>query len=244
MSRPSASASERVNGTARITVNGSREDAPDERQIGVVIVEDHAALRKGLELLLRSHGHRVVGSADAFERARHLIVARRPDVALIDINLAGASGTLLARHLLLNNPDLGILLYSGVEDPEALSEALDCGARGFALKAGAPEELMDALRAVARGDSWVDPRLAGMIERRPEKSRLEKLTPREREVLDLLAEGLSGEQIARRLYLSPETVRTHVRNAMEKLDARTRTHAVAIAVRERPIAVGPSVTAA
>jgi DNA-binding NarL/FixJ family response regulator len=204
------------------------------RQISVVIVEDHAAVRKGLELLLRGHGHRVVGTADTFDRASHVIRTRRPDVAIIDINLDGASGTVLARALLAEEPDLGILLYSGMDDPEALSEALESGVRGLALKAGAPEELMGALRAVAEGGTWIDPRLARLVRRTRPTSCLEKLTAREREVLDLLAEGLSGEKIAQRLFVSPETVRTHIRNAMEKLNAHTRSHAVAIAVRERP----------
>jgi DNA-binding NarL/FixJ family response regulator len=209
------------------------EAASGSHQISVVIVEDHPAVRKGLELLLRGNGHRVVGVADTIDRATHMVRTRRPDVAIIDINLDGTSGTVLARRLLAEEPDLGILLYSGVEDPEALSEALNSGVQGFALKAGAPEELMGALRAVAEGDTWVDPRLARLVSTRPETSCLAKLTAREREVLDLLAEGLSGEKIARRLFVSPETVRTHIRNAMEKLEAHTRSHAVAIAVRER-----------
>jgi DNA-binding NarL/FixJ family response regulator len=128
-----------------------------------------------------------------------------------------------------------VLLYTGIGDQDTLVRALDCGARGFALKAGSPEELMAALRAVAEGSGYVDERLRSLLLARFTTERIGILSPREREVLDLLAKGLNGEEVAVQLVLSPETVRTHVRNAMEKLEANTRVHAVAIALRQGEI---------
>lgn len=209
--------------------------AAEETNVTVVIVEDHVALRRGLELLLRGSECRVIGSAGDAAAAEPLIQRRRPDVAIIDINLPDGNGVELTRKLIADNGDLGVLLYTGVDDREVLTEALDCGARGFAMKAGAPEELLAAIRTVARGDSYVDKRLRPMLLERSTTERIGVLSPREREVLDLLAKGLTGEDAAIQLSLSPETIRTHVRNAMDKLEANTRVHAVAIALRQGEI---------
>jgi DNA-binding NarL/FixJ family response regulator len=209
--------------------------AQHDRSFSVVIVEDHLALRKGLELLLRKTEFKVTGTADDAEEGERLIAEERPDVAIVDIGLPGRSGLDLTRRLLASTPDLGVLLYTGIGDQETLVRALDSGARGFALKAGSPEELLAALRAVAEGSSYVDERLRSLLLARFTTERIGVLSPREREVLDLLAQGLNGEEVAVRLVLSPETVRTHVRNAMEKLEAHTRVHAVAIALRQGEI---------
>jgi DNA-binding NarL/FixJ family response regulator len=203
--------------------------------VTVVIVEDHLALRKGLELLLRGTEFSVIGTADDAEEGQRIIERSRPDVAIVDIGLPGRSGLELTRRLLKSAPDLGVLLYTGIGDKNTLTRALDSGARGLALKAGSTDELMTALRTVARGASYVDDRLRPLLAARFTSERIGVLSPREREVLDLLAKGLNGEEVAERLVLSPETVRTHVRNAMEKLDASTRVHAVAIALRRGEI---------
>jgi DNA-binding NarL/FixJ family response regulator len=209
--------------------------AQHDDKFSVVIVEDHLALRKGLELLLRGTEFSVIGTADDAEEGQRLIEADSPDVAIVDIGLPGRSGLDLTRRLLASMPDLGVLLYTGIGDQDTLVRALDCGARGFALKAGSPEELLTALRAVADGSSYVDERLRSLLLARFTTERIGILSPREREVLDLLAKGLNGEEVAVQLVLSPETVRTHVRNAMEKLEANTRVHAVAIALRQGEI---------
>ena len=200
-----------------------------------MIVEDHLALRKGLELLLRGTEFRVLGSAANADEGQRLIERRKPTVAIVDIGLPGRSGADLARRVLKTAPEVGVLLYTGIDDKDTLARALDSGARGFALKAGSPEELLAAIRAVASGSSYVDERLRPLLLARFTTERIGVLSPREREVLDLLAKGLNGEEVAARLVLSPETVRTHVRNAMEKLEANTRVHAVAIALRQGEI---------
>ena len=206
-----------------------------ERPIELVVVEDHAALSQALELLLTREGFSIFGVAGDAGEGYGLVRVAKPDVALVDIGLPGESGVDLTRRLLEQDPELGVLLYTGTEDAELLREALDCGARGFAFKAGAPEELRKAIRAVAGGGTYVDPRVRSTILSRSTTERVGVLSPREREVLDQLAQGRTGEAIAERLDLSPETVRTHVRNAMDKLEAHTRVHAIAIALRQGEI---------
>ena len=203
--------------------------------LNVVIVDDHLALRRGMELLLRRAGHHVVGTADDAEAGGALILRRRPDVALIDLALPGMSGAELTRSLLEEDPELRIIIYTGAADERQLLDALDAGAAGFALKSGDPEELEDAIRTVAGGGDYIDPRLTPLLAKGG-NGRTTTLSPREREIMGLLSQGLSGEQAAQRLYLSPETVRTHVRNAMGKLDAATRAHAVALALQRGEIA--------
>jgi DNA-binding NarL/FixJ family response regulator len=205
---------------------------PDQTDLNVVIVDDHLALRRGLELLLRQHGHHVVGVADDAEQARGIIARRRPHVAVIDLELPGESGAELTAALLDEHDWLRVLLYTGVVDGPALAAAMDCGATGFALKSGDPSELLEAIRAVADGSGFVDPRIKRVLLARETTDRIGALSEREREVLDLIADGLTGEQVAQRLFLSPETIRTHLRNAMTKLEATTRAHAIAIALRE------------
>jgi DNA-binding NarL/FixJ family response regulator len=205
--------------------------------VSLVLVEDHLALREGLELLLTREGCKVVGSVGDPEEAVEIIERTGPDVAIVDIRLPGESGIGLTRRLLRDRPDLGVVLYTGHSDVQLLYEGLDSGARGYALKDGPPEELLEAIRSIAAGGTYVDPRLRPALLSRGATRRVPHLSPREREILDLLAQGLTGERIATQLFLSPETVRTHVRNAMEKLEANTRVHAIAIALRQGEIAL-------
>jgi DNA-binding NarL/FixJ family response regulator len=143
------------------------------------------------------------------------------------------SGAELTRSLLKEEPDLRIVLYTGAADERQLLDALDAGAAGFALKSGDPQELEDAIRTVAAGGDYIDPRLTPLLATGGNGRK--RLSPREREIMGLLSQGLSGEEVASRLFLSPETVRTHVRNAMGKLGAATRAHAVALALQHGEI---------
>jgi DNA-binding NarL/FixJ family response regulator len=141
----------------------------------------------------------------------------------------------LTRDILARHPDLGIVLYTGDADVELLYEGLDSGARGYALKAGSVEELQAAIEQVAEGGSYVDPRLDRMLLSSPATSRVPQLSPREREIMHLMAEGLTAEAIGDEISISVETVRTHVRNAIRKLQARNRVHAIAIALERGEI---------
>jgi len=204
-----------------------------------VIVEDHYAVSRGLELVLGQAGIDVVGSARTEQEGYEVIRRERPGLAIVDIGLEDGSGVELARRLAQSEPDIGVLIYTGLHDEALLREALDCGARGFALKAGPAREVVAAARAVASGGSWVDPHLSFILGRTPSHE-APVLSPREREVMALLAKGLKGPDVAERLAISPDTVRTHVENAMQRLGARTRVHAIAIALRHGLIEIPDS----
>jgi DNA-binding NarL/FixJ family response regulator len=201
----------------------------------VVIVDDHVALRKGVEALLERAGLEVAGSASDAKRGYDLVRAVQPEVAIVDLNLPDEDGISLTQRLLDDDPELGVLLYTGADDTRTLVKGLDCGARGFVLKAGAPEELVSAVQTIAGGGEYVDPALRSILLARDTTDRIAVLSPREREIFQHLANGLNGEGVARHLFLSPETIRTHVRNAMRKLQANTRTHAIVIALRHGDI---------
>jgi DNA-binding NarL/FixJ family response regulator len=203
-----------------------------QEQLEVIVVDDHLTMRRGVELLLRDAGFRVAGVAGQVNEARTLLARRRYDVALIDVRLGEESAVELVEEVLRQHPQAPIVLYTGYTRADSgLHAALRAGARGFVLKSSPAPQLIEALRIVAAGGNYVDPKLAGMLSHAGELSRLSSLSPRELEILELLADGLNGQMIADRLFLSPETVRTHVRNATAKLGAHTRVQAVALVVR-------------
>jgi DNA-binding NarL/FixJ family response regulator len=198
----------------------------------LVLIEDHQALREGLELLLDRAGIEVVATAGTASEGRELIERHEPDVALIDIRLGEESGIDLTAQLIDADPERRVVLYTGSNETELLISGLDSGARGYALKDGTQAELTSALRTVADGGTYVDPRLRPALLSQRVTQKQKSLSKREREIMDLLARGMTGEQVAEHLVLSPETIKTHIRNAMNKLEANTRVHAIAIALRE------------
>jgi two-component system response regulator DevR len=142
----------------------------------------------------------------------------------------------VAHRVARTTPETAIVLYTGFGDQALLADALDAGIRGFVLKEAPLADLVRAIETVAAGGIYVDPVLGGAIAIAQVQKGAPRLTDRERDVLRLLADGHSNERIGERLFISPETVRTHVRKAMHKLDADTRTQAVAIAIRQQLIA--------
>jgi len=203
----------------------------------LAIVDDHEALRDGLAALLRAAGLEVVGMAGTVESGRDLVAIDRPDVALIDIRLPDGTGIELARELLSQDPGRAVILYTGDADAELLYDGLDTGARGYVLKAGSIDELVGAIERVAAGGSYVDPRLDRILLSPRATEKVPALSPREREIMNLMAEGLTAERIGERLSVSVETVRTHVRNVIRKLQARNRVHAIALALERGEIAL-------
>jgi DNA-binding NarL/FixJ family response regulator len=203
----------------------------------VAIVDDHEALREGLERLLADEGLNVVGTAGDAAEGMALVVRSEPDIALVDIRLPDGSGIDLTRDLLAHRPDLGVVLYTGDTDAELLYGGLDSGARGYALKAGSMSELAGAIQRVAAGGTYVDPRLDRVLLSERATARVPALSPREREITHLMAEGRTAEAIGEELGVSVETVRTHVRNVIRKLHARNRVHAIAIALERGEIAL-------
>ncbi len=201
----------------------------------LVVIDDHEALRGALEAMLGQAGFEVVGAAGNMAAGLDLVEHAAPDVALVDIRLPDGSGIDLTRRLLQRQPDLAVVLYTGDSDADLLYEGLDSGARGYALKAGSFDELLAALRQVADGGSYVDPRLDRILLSPRATARVPQLSPREREIMHLMAEGNTAEEIGGQITVSVETVRTHVRNVIRKLQARNRVHAIAIALERGEI---------
>jgi DNA-binding NarL/FixJ family response regulator len=160
-----------------------------------------------------------------------IVERTEPDISLIDIGLGADSGIELTRQLVAGRPERRIIIYTGSTDLGMLVEGLDSGARGYALKEGASDELLEAIRVVARGGTYIDPRLRQAFLSCQDAERPPMLSAREREIMELLADGLTSDEVASSLVLSAETVKTHVRNAMSKLQAKNRVHAIAIALR-------------
>jgi DNA-binding NarL/FixJ family response regulator len=201
--------------------------------ISVVLVDDHAALREGLATLLERRGFEVVDSAGTAADAATLLARSEPEVAVVDLALPDEDGAELVRRLRVEHPELKLVVYTGIEDGRALADALHAGAHGYVSKVAGLEALTEAIREVTHGRRYRDAAIEALLRRGDERETT--LTPREREVVALLADGLSGEEAAERLVLSPETVRTHIRNAMAKLEAHTRAGAVAEALRRGEI---------
>jgi DNA-binding NarL/FixJ family response regulator len=200
----------------------------------LVLFDDDVTLLDSIRRPLELRGFHILGAAGTIAEASELLRRVDPDIAVIGIQVPEGSNLSLARRLLLDHPGLAVMIYTRVEDAGILAEALECGARGFALKIGGVEKLIGGLRQVARGERYVDPVIRALLDARVGGRRL-LLTTREREVFELLAEGLTGEEIAVRLTVSPETIRTHIRNGMEKLGAHTRTGAVVQALKSGEI---------
>lgn len=204
--------------------------------ITCVIADDHPAVLEAVAEFLVQGGIEVLARARDGAEALERIEQRKPQVALVDVRMPKLGGIELTRLARRSTPDTSILLYTGYGDRALLTEALDAGVRGFVLKEAPMDDLLRAVQSVASGGTYVDPVLAGTLAVSSIGNKLPELTRREREVLRLLADGLANEEIGKRLYISAETVRTHVRKAMDKLDADTRTQAVARALRDRLIA--------
>jgi len=204
--------------------------------ITCLVADDHPAVVQAVCEVLEAYGVVVAARSRDGDEALAQIERERPRIALLDVRMPRLSGIEVARRASRSIPDTAVILYTAFGDRALLTEALDAGARGFVLKEAPLAELARAVELVADGRTYVDPVLAGVLSSSAATDKIAKLTQREREVLRLLADGLSNEEIGRSLFISPETVRTHVRKAMSKLDADTRTQAVATALRQSLIA--------
>lgn len=221
--------------------------------IRVLLADDQALLRGTFRMLFDSADDmETVGEASNGREAVELARARQPDVILMDIRMPEMDG-LVATRLIGEAEDLAavkVLILTTFEDDEYVAEALRAGASGFLGKGARPEELLDAVRTVAAGDALLSPSATrGLIRRflaQPEPrtaavhERLEGLTRRERDVLGLVALGLSNEEIAERLFVSPLTAKTHVNRAMTKLAVRDRAQLVVIAYQCGVVSPAPA----
>ncbi len=205
--------------------------------IRCLVADDHPAIMDAVcRFLDEEDGIEVVGRARDGEEALRLIGESRPAVALLDIRMPLLDGIEVARKLGENGSETAVVLYTGHGDQALLMEALEAGAKGFLLKEAPLDDLLRALRIVADGGTFVDPVLGIVLDGPGAARPLADLTAREREILGMLADGMRNEEVGLRLSISPLTVRTHVTNAMRKLNADTRTEAVASALRRQLIA--------
>lgn len=197
-----------------------------------MVVDDHAAVREGVKMILsRDREISVIGESGSGDAAIEMAAKRRPDVIVMDVRMDGIDGFEATRRIMAAQPDVAVILYTAHGERGLLAEGLDCGARGYLLKDAPPDDIVRAVKRVADGGAYVDPTLASELVTPRATERLPALSGREREILGMLANGMSNPDIAGKLFISPETVRTHVRNAMTKLEADTRTQAVALALR-------------
>lgn len=202
--------------------------------ITVVLVDDEPMVRQGLRTILESDdGIRVVGEAEDGAGAVSVVRATRPDVVCMDVRMPGVDGIRATELLRALDPPPRVLVVTTFSSDDHVLDALRAGAAGFLLKRARAEEVVSAVRAVATGDQLLYPEAVRTLALRHRAPRPDPaafdLTVREREVLGLVAEGLSNAEIAARLVLGVETVRTHVAKVLAKLGARDRTQAVVIA---------------
>jgi DNA-binding NarL/FixJ family response regulator len=216
-----------------------------EEPIRVLLADDHPAFRSGLRFMLsRSPGVEILGEAadghDVVRLAREL----SPDVVVMDVNMPGRNGIDATRQIVAEQPHVGVLVLTMLEDDESVFQAMRAGARGYLLKGADQDDIERAVAAVAKGEAIFGPDLARRIadffaaggpgSATPEVA-FPELSEREREVLSLVADGMTNPEIARRLFLSPKTIRNHVSNIFTKLQVADRAHAI---VRARDAGLG------
>jgi DNA-binding NarL/FixJ family response regulator len=196
-------------------------------------VDDHAMLRAGLEQLLGGEADlEVVGKAASGDEALTLVREVRPDVVLMDLQMPGVDGVTATREI-VSEELADVLVLTSYSDAERIVGALDAGALGYLLKDAEPDEVLRGIRAVARGESPIDPKAAREllgVRRTPSAAAVE-LTPRETEVLALVRQGLANKQIARRLGISERTVKAHLTSVFQRIGVVDRTQAALWAER-------------
>jgi DNA-binding NarL/FixJ family response regulator len=212
--------------------------------IRIVVVDDHALIREGMRALLASISELdLVGEAADGSQAIAVVDAVRPDVVLMDLNMAGMDGITATRHIVSAHPSVAVLVLSMLDDDASVFAALRAGARGYVLKGDEPDQLQRAIVSVSRGEAIFGPGIAMRVldlfagNALPERTAMPfaELTDREREVLDQVARGHTNAVIAKTLFLSPRTVANHVSNILSKLHATDRTD---IALRARDAGLG------
>jgi len=206
----------------------------ESKPIRVLLVDDHAVVRSGLgAFLLAFDDLELIGEAGSGEEAVRLCAQRQPDVVLMDLVMPGMDGAAATRAIKERCPHVHVIALTSFKEKELVEGALQAGAIGYLLKNVSADELADAIKKAHAGRSTLAPEAAQVLiqaTRQPLRPGYD-LTPREHEVLALMAEGLSNPEIAERLVMSRSTVKFHVSNILSKLDAASRTEAVAVALQ-------------
>ncbi|CUR58652.1 Two component transcriptional regulatory protein devR (luxR/uhpA-family) [metagenome] len=207
------------------------------KPITVFLLDDHEVVRRGLRELLEADGDIVVvGESGLAQEATARIPALRPDVAILDGRLPDGSGVDVCREVRSVDPAIRALILTSYDDDEALFASILAGASGYVLKQITGHDLLDTVRRVAAGQSLIDPSLTARVLDRvrngaPEASELAGLTDREREILELIAEGMTNRQIGERLFLAEKTVKNYVSSLLAKLGLERRTQAAVLATK-------------
>jgi len=199
--------------------------------IRVVVVDDHEIVRQGISAILQGDAEiQVVGEAKDGSEALRVVRDTQPDVALVDVRLPKSSGIELCYRMQREAPQTQVLILTGYLDSNVVRECIHAGARGYVLKDVASTDLRRSIRELVRGESPVDPRAARMmlhwLQEGPEADTPDHFTLREIEILRLVAEGLTNREVAERLCLSENTVKTYIQGLYQKLDAHNRIEAV------------------
>lgn len=211
------------------------------KKIKVLLVDDHAVVRSGLRMLLESQSDiEIVGEAESGERALQLTKELKPGVILMDIAMPDMSGIEATRRIKERHEDAAVLALTMHEDDQYFFEMLNAGASGYLPKRAAPDELVTAIRTVSRGEVFLYPSLATRlvqdylhrVDAGDQPVIYDELTAREREVLILIAEGLTNAEIAEELVISPKTVDSHRENIMRKLNLHSRIDLVKYAIKK------------
>jgi two-component system response regulator NreC len=205
----------------------------DRNQTTVVIADDHTVVRQGLRLLIdNENGLQVVAEAGSVPDAERLTRAHRPSVLVLDLNMPGGSSLEAIPRLRAHAPETSIVVLTMQDDPAFARQALQAGALGFVLKEAADEELLEAIRLAAVGDTYLNPRLGARMAAQPAEpaGRPDDLTDREVEVLRLIALGHTNTEIAQQLFLSTRTVETHRAHIQQKVRRTSRAELVRYAL--------------
>jgi DNA-binding NarL/FixJ family response regulator len=198
-----------------------------------LVVDDHTVLREGLSILFGDADDlELVGTAETGEEAIDAVRDTKPQVVLMDVRLPGIDGVSAVKRIHQVSPETQFVMFTAYGDKRLLSDAIAAGARGYVMKGSPPADLLRAIRTVASGKAFVDPSLSPALLMTDGTPTEQPLSEREREILQLLAEGFHTEEVARRIGLSVETVKSDTKRVISKLQADTRTHAVAIALRQ------------
>src|SRR4051794_14134182 len=216
-----------------------RAERADRDQITIVIADDHTVVRHGLRMLIDyEEGLQVIAEAGTVPDAERLTRAHRPSVLVLDLNMPGGSSLDVIPHLRDSTPETAIVVLTMQDDPAFARKALQAGALGFVLKEAADEELLEAIRLAAAGDTYLNPRLGARLAAAPEPSGPpDDLSERELEVLRLIALGHTNSEIAAQLFLSTRTVETHRAHIQQKLRRSTRAELVRYALEHNLVDV-------
>lgn len=214
------------------------------KEIRLLIADDHALIRDGLKKILNigAGGISIIGEAANGEEAVDLARKLNPDIILMDINMPGVNGIQATKIIKENNPEIAVIVLTIHDAREYIYELMDYGVSGYILKDTSAEDLLNVIKSVASGETFIDPRMTGKLvgewRRRSEgRSSRDKLTDRELEVLAEIARGENNKAIADKLFVSEKTVKNHITNILRKLELNDRTQAAIYAIKHNLVDV-------